>query len=71
MCIRVGTARMGSLEEFGVVDSKLNLYGTSNVKIADASIIPIIPNGNVHSTVTMVAWRAAEFLLNDRNRSLG
>ena len=32
---------------------------------ADASVIPHIPNGNVHSTVTVVASMATDFLLNN------
>lgn len=31
--------------------------------VADASVMPLIPNGNVHSTVCVVAERAVEFIL--------
>ena len=34
------------------------LRGVENVHVADASVFPAIPNGNVHSTVVSVA---AEF----------
>ena len=30
---------------------------------ADASVFPVIPNGNVHSSVVMMATRAAEMLI--------
>ena len=36
----------------------LTLRGVENVHVADASVFPAIPNGNVHSTVVSVA---AEF----------
>jgi choline dehydrogenase-like flavoprotein len=37
--------------------------GVDNLRVADASVIPKIPNGNVHSTVVMIASRAADMLL--------
>lgn len=39
------------------------MYVYMNYIIIDASVMPFIPNGNVHSTVTVVASMAAEFLL--------
>ena len=47
-----------------VVDEQLVVRGTTNLYVADAAAIPVIPNGNVHSTVTVVASMAAQFLLN-------
>lgn len=44
------------------VDPRLRLRGTSNVFVADASVMPRVPNGNVHSSVTMVAHRGADLL---------
>jgi choline dehydrogenase len=48
--------------ETSVVDPKLRVRGTDNLFVADASIMPKIPNGNVHSTVTMVAYCAADLI---------
>lgn len=45
-----------------VLDEELLVRGTTNLYVADASAIPIIPNGNVHSTVTIIASMAADFL---------
>lgn len=61
----VGTASMASRDHEGVVDQDLNVYGIAGLKVADASVIPRITNGNVHSTVVMVASRAAEILLQE------
>jgi hypothetical protein len=33
--------------------------------LADASVIPVIPNGNVHSTVAALAFRAADLIAQD------
>jgi choline dehydrogenase len=49
--------------EHSAVDPRLRLRGTSNVFVADASVMPKVPNGNVHSSVTMVAYRAADLLV--------
>lgn len=61
----VGTAAMGDARE-DVVDGDLRLRGEPTVVVADASAIPAIPNGNVHTTVLVVAARAAEALLRRR-----
>ncbi|KAG1707890.1 hypothetical protein DVH05_024541 [Phytophthora capsici] len=61
----VGSASMAKTEEEGVVDSHLRVFGIQNLRVADASIIPLIPNGNVHSSVVMVANRAAQLLRED------
>ena len=44
----------------GVVDERLVVYGTRNLRVVDASIIPIIPQANTQSTVYAVAERAAD-----------
>ncbi|KAG7390721.1 hypothetical protein PHYPSEUDO_006840 [Phytophthora pseudosyringae] len=61
----VGSAAMANTEDEGVVDNHLRVFGIKNLRVADASVIPKIPNGNVHSSVVMVANRAAEILRED------
>ncbi|KAI9650357.1 hypothetical protein NHQ30_000370 [Ciborinia camelliae] len=46
----------------GVVGPDLVVYGTSNLRIADASIMPLIPRANTQSTVYAVAERAADII---------
>jgi choline dehydrogenase len=57
-----GTARMGD-DETSVVDSRLAVRGIEGLRIADASVIPIIPSCNTHAPVTMIGERAADFVL--------
>ena len=38
----IGTASMLPKEDGGVVDSQLRVYGTSNLRVADLSILPIV-----------------------------
>ncbi|CEG43440.1 hypothetical protein, variant 1 [Plasmopara halstedii] len=61
----VGSASMAHSENDGVVDNHLRVFGIKNLRVADASVIPFIPNGNVHSTVVMVANHAVDILRED------
>lgn len=54
-----GTAAMLPRDKGGVVDARLLVYGTSNLRIVDSSIFPLIPRGNIVSSVYAVAERAA------------
>ncbi|KAH8647825.1 hypothetical protein BX600DRAFT_484413 [Xylariales sp. PMI_506] len=58
-----GTAAMLPRQAGGVVDSKLRVYGVENLRIVDASVFPLIPSGNIQSSVYAVAERAADILL--------
>lgn len=59
----VGTCRMGPNNE-DVVDSRLKVRGVKNLRIADASVLPIQP-GNTMGPSIAVGWRAAEFIRSD------
>jgi choline dehydrogenase len=58
----VGTCAMMSRELGGVVDPKLKVYGTSNVRVVDASIWPYQISGHLTSTLYAVAERAADII---------
>lgn len=49
----------------GVVDERLLVYGTKNLRIVDASIFPLIPRGNIQASVYAVAERAADIIKED------
>ncbi|CAH0031882.1 unnamed protein product [Clonostachys rhizophaga] len=57
-----GTAVMLPKEKGGVVDTKLKVYGTTNLRIVDASIFPTVPRGNNMSAVYAVAEKAADII---------
>ncbi|KAL4877107.1 glucose-methanol-choline oxidoreductase [Aspergillus karnatakaensis] len=57
-----GTAAMLPREKGGVVDSHLRVYGTQGLRVVDASVFPVIPAGNVQSSVFAVAERAADII---------
>lgn len=67
----VGTAKMGRTDDpLAVVDEKLRVYGVSGLRVVDASVIPHIPNGNTHSTVSVVASLATDFILERRMKKI-
>jgi choline dehydrogenase-like flavoprotein len=61
----VGTCSMLPPDRGGVVDERLVVYGTKNLRVVDASIMPIIPQANTQSTVYAVAERAADLIKMD------
>ena len=63
----VGTCAMLPRERGGVVDPRLMVYGTRNVRVVDSSVMPFIPRGNIQSTVYAVAERAADLILADHH----
>jgi choline dehydrogenase-like flavoprotein len=58
----VGTCAMAPKESGGVVDSELRVYGVANLRIVDASIIPLVPQSNTQSLVYALAERAADII---------
>ena len=57
-----GTCRMG-IDDGAVVDPELRLHGIEGLRIADASVIPVIPSCNTLAPVLMIAERASDFIL--------
>lgn len=59
-----GTCRMGT-DAAAVLDPALRLRGLRGLRVADASVMPLIPSTNIQPAVIMVAERAAELLRRD------
>jgi len=47
----------------GVVDSELKVYGTSNLRVVDASILPMELACHLQATVYALAEKAADIIL--------
>lgn len=56
-----GSCAMGS-DDAAVVDAKLRVHGVANLWVADASIFPTIPAGNINATAIMVGEKAADLI---------
>jgi choline dehydrogenase-like flavoprotein len=57
-----GTCRMSDDADGAVVDSQLRVHGIERLRVADASIFPVIPGGNTHAPTVMVAEKAADLI---------
>jgi len=66
----VGSTKMGlDNDPMAVVDEKLRVRGgVQGLRIVDAGVIPYVPNGNTHSTTTVVASRAADLIADSRQQ---
>jgi choline dehydrogenase-like flavoprotein len=60
-----GTCAMMPREDGGVVDPRLKVYGTQNVRVVDASVFPLVPRGNIQAMVFAVAEKAADLIRED------
>jgi choline dehydrogenase len=56
-----GTCRMGT-GDGTVVDPQLRVHGIAGLRVADASVMPVIPNAHPNATVLAIAERAAELI---------
>jgi choline dehydrogenase len=57
----VGTCAMGS-GEASVVDPELRVRGVDGLRVADASVMPVVPRGNTNAPSIMVGEKAADLL---------
>ena len=57
----VGTCRMGS-DAGAVVDPQLRVRGVEGLRVADASVMPVITGGHTRAPVTMIGERAADLI---------
>lgn len=69
-----GTAAMMPFHLGGVVDPTLLVYGTQNLRVVDASILPLIPAAHLQAVMYGVAEKAADMIKaanNDRGSAIG
>jgi choline dehydrogenase-like flavoprotein len=56
----IGTCAMGPNDD--VVDPCLRVRGVANLRVVDASVLPIMISGNLNGPVSALAWRAVDFI---------
>ncbi|WEK45952.1 MAG: FAD-dependent oxidoreductase [Candidatus Andeanibacterium colombiense] len=60
----VGTAKIGQADDpDAVLDAELRLRGIDGLWVADASVMPTIPQGNTNATAIMIGDKAADHIL--------
>ena len=60
-----GTCSMGE-EADKPVDTSLRLKGMHGLRIADASVIPVIPVSALNAPSMMIGYRAVDFILAEK-----
>ncbi|MGQ7793614.1 GMC family oxidoreductase [Faunimonas sp. B44] len=63
-----GTCRMGT-GRLAVVDPALRVIGVNGLRIADASIMPSTPSGNINAACTMIGEKASALVLDGRSEA--
>lgn len=59
-----GTCRIGP-PGVGVVDPRLRVHGTTGIRVADASVMPVVTGGNTNAPTIMIGTRAARMIVED------
>lgn len=63
-----GTCAMLPVGDGGVVDPRLRVWGTRNLRVVDASVIPVLVGSHTQTVTYGIAERAAEIILKDHER---
>jgi choline dehydrogenase len=58
---QAGSCKMG-LDDMAVVDPQLRVNGVEGLRVADASVMPVVPSGNCHTGILMIGERVSDLI---------
>mgnify|MGYP001197292174 CR=1 FL=1 len=58
---QVGSCKMG-LDSMAVVDPQLRVHGIEGLRVADASVMPVVPSGNCHTGILMIGEKVSDLI---------
>ncbi|XP_015598846.1 glucose dehydrogenase [FAD, quinone] [Cephus cinctus] len=61
----IGTCKMATRENDGVVDSRLKVHGIKRLRVVDASIMPTIIAGHTNAPTIMIGEKASDMIKED------
>jgi 5-(hydroxymethyl)furfural/furfural oxidase len=65
----VGTCSIGRADNpMAVVDPSCRVYGLSNLRVVDASVMPHVPSANTNLPTIMVAERVADLIRREQRQ---
>lgn len=59
-----GTCKMGH-DDMAVVDNRLSVRGVNNLRVIDASIMPLVTSGNTNAPSIMIGEKGADIIIQD------
>ena len=59
-----GTCKMGA-DKMAVVDARLRVHGIVGLRVADASIMPVITSGNTNAPTIMIGEKLSDMVMED------
>lgn len=62
-----GSMKMATLANQGAVDSSGRVRGTKNLRVADASIQPVVNDGHTQSAAYLISYKISQDIINERH----
>ncbi len=63
---QAGSCKMG-LDDMAVVNPQLHVYGVEGLRVADASVMPVVPSGNCHTGILMIGEKVSDLIKQEHN----
>ncbi|RDW88356.1 hypothetical protein BP6252_00388 [Coleophoma cylindrospora] len=65
------TVKMGKTKDDGCVDSSFGVFGVNRLRVADLSVLPLLPNNHTQSTAYLIGETIAEKLVTEYGLQAG